>query len=115
MKHIKRFNESEEYLNDTFLKDIDYKITDLLNKVDDKLKVNEINKDVFHRNDWGVLWVTECETYRTLRDYSRALGLDFNTFQKVLVEYLNNKYKEEFFDKPIKNIGDEHFCIEEEN
>jgi hypothetical protein len=45
MKHIKRFNESEEYLNDTFLKDIDYKITELLNEVDDKLKANEIDKD----------------------------------------------------------------------
>ena len=44
MKHIKRFNESEEYLNDTFLKDIDDKITILLNKVDDKLKANEIDK-----------------------------------------------------------------------
>jgi hypothetical protein len=44
MKHIKRFNESEEYLNDTFLKDIDEKITELLNEVDVKLKANEIDK-----------------------------------------------------------------------
>jgi hypothetical protein len=43
MKHIKRFNESEEY--DTFLGDIDDKITILLNEVDDKLKAGEIDKD----------------------------------------------------------------------
>jgi hypothetical protein len=69
MKHIKRFNESEEYLNDTFLKDIDYKITDLLNKVDDKLKANEINKDDVD------------EFFDSLVDYIHDIK-DGNTFSK---------------------------------
>jgi hypothetical protein len=76
MKHIKRFNESEEYsfgirnyLNDTFLKDIDYKITELLNEVDDKLKANEIDK--YHADDF----------FDSLVDYINDIK-DGNTFSK---------------------------------
>jgi len=69
MKHIKRFNESEEYLNDTFLKDIDYKITELLNEVDDKLKANEIDK--YHADDF----------FDSLVDYINDIK-DGNTFSR---------------------------------
>jgi hypothetical protein len=72
MKHLKQFESFSKpglWNNDTFLKDIDYKITDLLNKVDDKLKVNEINKD------------DADEFFDSLVDYIHDIK-DGNTFSK---------------------------------
>jgi len=74
---------------------------------------NEKNEDVFHRNDWGTLWVTNCETYKELRTYSKLIGLDLEGFNKLLVEYINGKYLEQFFNRPIKRVGDENNCLEE--
>jgi hypothetical protein len=75
----------------------------------------ENDEEVFHRNDWGVLWILKCGPYRQLRTYSKAIGLDFETFEKVLIEYLNEKYKEKFHNKPLKNVSDEHFCLTDED
>ena len=72
----------------------------------------ENDEEVFHRNDWGVLWVAKCGPYRKLRTYSKAIGLDFEAFEKVLIEYLNDKYNEQFNNKPVKSVGDEHFCLD---
>jgi hypothetical protein len=74
---------------------------------------NEKNEEVFHRNHWGKLWINDCETYRELRSYSRLFGLDLEGFNKSLVEYLNDKYLEQFFLRPIKTVGDENNCLEE--
>ena len=76
---------------------------------------NKENEEVFHRNNWGVLWIGKCGPYRQLRTYSKAIGLDFETFEKVLVEYLNDRYKEQFHNKPLKSVGDEHFCLTDED
>jgi hypothetical protein len=75
---------------------------------------NEKNEEVFHRNDWGTLWINNCETYKELRSYSRLFGLDLEEFEKLLVEYINGKYIEQFFNKPVKGVGDEIGCLEEE-
>ena len=75
----------------------------------------ENDEEVFHRNDWGILWIGKCGPYRKLRTYSKAVGLDFEGFEKVLIEYLNDKYKEQFNNKPVKSVGDEHFCLEDED
>jgi hypothetical protein len=74
----------------------------------------ENDEEVFHRNDWGTLWIMKCGPYRKLRTYSKAIGLDFEDFEKILIEYLNDKYKEQFLNKPIKQVGDEHYCLEDE-
>jgi len=76
---------------------------------------NKENEEVFHRNDWGVLWIGKCGPYRKLRTYSKAIGLDLDTFWKVLIEYLNNKYEEQFHNKPLKSVGDEHYCLTDED
>lgn len=74
----------------------------------------ENDEEVFHRNDWGKLWIMKCGPYRKLITYSKAIGLDFEAFEKILIEYLNDKYKEQFLNKPIKQVGDEHYCLEDE-
>jgi hypothetical protein len=75
----------------------------------------ENDEEVFHRNDWGTLWIGKCDQYRQLRTYSKAIGLDLDTFGKVLIEYLNNKYEEQFHNKPLKSVGDEHYCLTDED
>ena len=76
---------------------------------------NEEEEEVFHRNDWGVLWVSDCATYRKLRSYSSSLLLNMNEFEKLLIEYLNGRYSDQFKGKLIRQIGDEHFCLEEDD
>jgi hypothetical protein len=76
---------------------------------------NEEEEEVFHRNNWGVLWVSDCTTYRKLRSYSSSLLLNMNEFEKLLIEYLNGKYNDQFKGKLIRQIGDEHFCLEEDD
>jgi hypothetical protein len=71
-------------------------------------------QDMFHRNDWGVLWISKCGPYKQLRNYSKSIGLDLESFSIILLEYLNDKYKEQFLNKPIKQVGDEHYCLEDE-
>jgi len=76
---------------------------------------NEEEEELFHRNDWGILWVSDCDTYRKLRSYSSSLLLDKNEFKKLLIEYLNGKYSDQFNGKLIREIGDEHFCLDEDD
>lgn len=75
--------------------------------------VDEKNEDVFHRNNWGVLWVIECDPYKKLRSYSSSLLLDLNDFKNLLIEYINGKYGDQFNDKLIREIGDEYSCLKE--
>jgi hypothetical protein len=72
---------------------------------------NKENQDVFHRNDWGTFWVKECELYRKLRSYSSSLLLDLSEFEKLLKEYLNEKYGDKFKGKIILKIGDQYNCL----
>jgi hypothetical protein len=72
---------------------------------------NQEDKVVFHRNDWGVLWVSECGPYRKLRAYSKSISLNLDEFNNLLIEYLNDKYSEKFKGKSFKNVGDEYHCL----
>jgi len=76
---------------------------------------NEEGGELFHRNDWGILWVSDCDTYRKLRSYSSSLLLDKNEFKKLLIEYLNGKYSDQFNGKLIRDVGDEHYCLDEDD
>jgi len=78
--------------------------------------LNERNEEIFHRNNWGYLWVIECGTYRKLRSYSVSFKyklLNLNEFEKLLIEYLNGKYSGQFNGKLIREIGDENHCLDE--
>jgi hypothetical protein len=68
---------------------------------------------VFHRNSYGVLWLTDCETYVKLRDYSKVIRLDLDTFNETLVNYINNKYGEQFHGKLLQvvNTQDAQHCL----
>jgi len=74
---------------------------------------NESNNDVFHRNHWGAIWVIKCEPYRTLHNYSKSVGLNLEEFEKLLVEYFNEKYLDQFRQRPFKTVSDENYCLEE--
>ena len=69
---------------------------------------------IFHRNSWGVLWITNCEPYKELYSYSKLVGIKGKEFKKIFVEYLNNKYLDQFLQKPFKTVGDESHCLEDE-
>ena len=70
-------------------------------------------KDIFHRNDWGVIWIINCEPYKELYIYSKLVGLNEEEFEKILVEYFNNKYLDQFLQKPFKSVSDENNCLED--
>ena len=36
-------------------------------------------------------------------------------FNKILIEYLNDKYKEQFLNRTFKSVGDELYCLEDES
>ena len=72
---------------------------------------NEEEEEVFHRNDWGILWVSDCTTYRKLRSYSSSLLLDLSEFEILLKEYLNERYGDKFKGKIIRKIGDQYNCL----
>jgi hypothetical protein len=76
---------------------------------------NKKDKDVFHRNDWGVLWVTECGPYRKLRAYSDSVLLNLDEFNNLIIEYLNDKYADKFKGKLFQNVGDEYHCLKNED
>jgi hypothetical protein len=70
-------------------------------------------KDIFHRNDWGVIWIINCEPYKELYTYSKLVGLNEEEFEEILVEYFNNKYLDQFLQKLFKTVSDENNCLED--
>jgi hypothetical protein len=89
---------------------------ELVRTYDDVHQYNWINPQgeiVFERNNWGVFWVYNCVIYKDLYEIPKFIGISFEQFEKILINYLNNKYKEQFNKKPLKNIGNER-CEEED-
>ena len=76
---------------------------------------DEDKQQVFHRNSWGTFWIIQCEPYRTLYTISKSVGFDDIEFNKILIEYLNDKYKEQFLNRTFKSVGDELYCLEDES
>ena len=66
---------------------------------------DENNDVIFHRNDWGSLFVEDCVTYKKLRRISKGVNLDVYSFNEVLLKFLNNKYMNKFDNKPLKNVN----------
>lgn len=70
---------------------------------------------VFEKNSWGKLFIYDCDIYRNLRkkaDYLLSIGSE--EFIELWKNYLNQKYQEEFQDRPIRVIGHED-CDKWEN
>lgn len=69
--------------------------------------------NVFSRNNWGRLFIHQCEPYRELRFYSRMISQTMEEFEETLIKYLNDKYENEFMSKPIKQISesDTYHCF----
>jgi len=72
---------------------------------------NEKNDIIFHRNNWGALWVKDCDTYRKLRSYSISVLLNLEEFNNLLIEYLNDRYSNKFKGKILQKVGDEYHCL----
>ena len=73
--------------------------------------VNKNGEKIFERNDWGVFWIYGCDEYDNLKIIPKMMELSFYEFQKILIGYLNNKYKTQFGDeKPLKEIGTSVHC-----
>lgn len=76
--------------------------------------VDENGEKMFSRNWWGVFWIYNCEIYKDLKNVTLLFSMNQEEFETNLLEYLNTKYKKEFEDRPLKQIGDEYFCLEDD-
>jgi hypothetical protein len=72
---------------------------------------NEENDIIFHRNNWGVLWINDCDPYIKLRSYSISVLLNLEEFNNLLIEYLNDRYSDKFKGKILQKVGDEYYCL----
>ena len=78
---------------------------------------DEENESVFTKNNAGRLYVQDCETFKKIRGYSNVFNLDLSSFKKVLINYLNNKYENDFAkSEPVFEISraDVYGCLDEE-
>lgn len=85
----------------------------LVRTYDDVVQINFVDKKtgkkVFERNNWGTFWIYDCEIF----DHLRVLITSFlrfdqeDEFERLLISYLNNRYKKEFESRPIKVINTE--------
>jgi hypothetical protein len=104
------------------LKFLKYDFDLIFNKLKLKLKyensvlyygewINQNKELIFSRNNWGTVWVNDCDIYLKLIESSKSLGLDSDTFESLLVNYLNEKSGDKFKnDNPIKSIDDDGMC-----
>jgi hypothetical protein len=64
---------------------------------------------MFERNTWGKFWVYDCEMYDQLKYGAKIMSLSYEEFQELLIDYLNERYFNEFGSKqPLKEIGNEY-------
>lgn len=85
--------------------------------IDDNLLMDWIDKKgkkLFQRNWWGKFWINNCEVYRDLRRFTKLFSMSVEEFEIHLIEYLNEKYKGEFENRPLQEVGDEYGCLEDE-
>jgi len=69
---------------------------------------------IFSRNHWGMFWIDNCDALKQLKFPQRMLGVTHEVFEEKLLEYLNKKYGYYKIHAPLKEMGDELHCEEEE-
>jgi hypothetical protein len=78
--------------------------------------IGKNKKRIFTRNNWGTVWVNDCDVYLKLIESSTSLGLDSDTFELLFVNYLNEKYGDKFKnDNPVNSIDDDGMCLDDNN
>jgi hypothetical protein len=77
---------------------------------------DEDKNSVFYRNYWGTLWVDDgCDIYNDLWVIPKILNVSYSDFRVMLIDYLNEKYSQEFgLEQPLKQIGDDYNCNNED-
>lgn len=77
---------------------------------------DEEGKSIFYRNHWGTLWVDNaCDIYNDLWVIPKVLNVSYSDFRVMLIDYLNERYNQEFgLEQPLKQIGDDSNCNNEE-
>ena len=74
-----------------------------------EVPVKHLGNPSFHKNDWGMLWVEDCELWEELMSYSKPLNMDHETMGNYLISYLNDRYKDKFVDtNPIKKTNTDY-------
>lgn len=115
-KKIQEMIISEDKKYDFLINRFDkiFKKLELVRKYDDIFQydwVTENGKKIFERNHWGMFWIYGCDEYDNLKVIPKMMELSFYEFEKILIGYLNNKYKTQFGDeKPLKEIGASVHC-----
>jgi hypothetical protein len=78
--------------------------------------IDKNKKKIFTRNNWGTVWVNDCDVYLKLIETSMSLGLDLDTFELLFVNYINEKYGDKFKnDNPVNSIDDDGMCLDDNN
>ena len=78
--------------------------------------IGKNKKRFFTRNNWGTVWVNDCDIYLKLIESSKSLGIDSDTFESLFVNYLNVKYGDKFKnDNPVNSIDDDGMCLDDNN
>jgi hypothetical protein len=74
----------------------------------DLLAYKWLDKDgnqVFEKNHWGMLFINNSNFIERLKSFAiNLLTLTEKEYKNELINYLNTKYKEEFENKPIRDI-----------
>jgi hypothetical protein len=125
-EQISRIQSMMGFINEDKKTDLIYKNFD---NVFDNLKLIKTEKDIhqynwvdsndtliFERNHWGVFWIYGCDEYEYLNLVPRKMmRFSYEEFEKILINYLNNRYSKEFGEeRPLRNIGNEN-CLEIED
>ena len=109
IKVLKEESKSESMLIDYFDKEFKY-VRYVHEKEHNSKWISKDRKQLFIRNWWGMLWVTDCGFYNDLRIHAKILGFSTEEFYQILVNYLNYHYKESFKERLLRDVGDEYNC-----
>ena len=124
-EQIYRISEMMGVLNEDRLSSFIHKYFDkvfddlvLISKYEDHPQqmdwINKDGKKIFERNTWGRFWIYGCDEYNELKRIPETIQLSYHKFQELLIDYLNNRYSNEFGEKPLKDMGNER-CEEDYN
>lgn len=64
-------------------------------------------KKIFYRNHWGMFWIIDCIEFDNLKSMVEPLGVHNVVFTNILLNFLNNKYEEEFGKQPLQQLRNE--------
>jgi hypothetical protein len=72
------------------------------------MNLSKNGKKIFERNHWGMLWIYGCNEFLNIYYLKDIFSLSEDEFKTQLLDYLNEKYGDEFGKKPLKSISSEN-------